>query len=244
MDDLIHAFPAAPGLSAGPRHPLEPLSAAELQAVMAVIHAAADFGPAFLFETIELKEPPRSALADHASGKSVPREARANVFLGDQPGVWRLTVSLSDGTITGKTHLPTMRPMIQLEQFMVIEDIVRAHPDFIAACGKRGITDMSKVCVDPWSAGNFGVPGEAEDGYLSHTFCWLRLRENENFYAHPIEGINAVVDIKAGAVIRVDDYGIKPIPMAEFNYEAQFRDEFRAPLKPLDVVQPEGASFT
>ena len=31
--------------------------------------------------------------------------------------------------------------------------------------------------------------------------------------------------------------------MAEVNYEAQFRSDFRAPLKPLDVVQPEGPSF-
>ena len=132
--------------------------------------------------------------------------------------------------------------MIQLEQFLAIEGIVRADPEFIAACARRGITDVSKVCVDPWSAGNFGVPGE-EGGHLAHTFCWLRLRENENFYAHPIEGLNAVVDIKKGKVLRVDDHGALPIPMAEYNYEAQFRESFRAPLKPLDVVQPEGPSF-
>jgi primary-amine oxidase len=241
MDDLIHASPAAAGMSSL-RHPLEPLSAAEIRQVMALIHASPDFGEKFLFETIELKEPGRGALDDYASGKSSPREARANVFLGDEPGVWRLTISLADGAITAKTFLPTKRPMIQLEQFLQIEGIVRAHPDFIAACAKRGITDMSQVCVDPWSAGNFDIPGE-ENGYLSHTFSWLRLRENENFYAHPIEGINAVVDIKAGKVIRVDDYGARPIPMGESNYEAQFFDKFRAPLKPLDIVQPEGASF-
>jgi primary-amine oxidase len=243
MDDLIHTLPGSAGVSGVLRHPLEPLSAAEIRMVMAVIHGAADFGPKFLFETIELKEPPRGAIADYEAGKASPREARANVFLDDAPGLWRLTVSLSDAAITAKAHFATKHPMIQLEQFMVIEDIVRAHPDFIAACARRGIPDMSMVCVDPWSAGNFGVAGEA-GGYLSHTFCWLRLREHENFYAHPIEGINAVVDIKAGKVIRVDDYGVLPIPMAEYNYEAQFRTEFRAPMKPLDIVQPEGASFT
>jgi primary-amine oxidase len=242
MDDLIHAAPAAVGMS-GLRHPLEPLSAAEIRQVMAAIHAAADFGPKFLFETIELKEPGRTALDDYAAGKFSPREARANVFLGDEPGVWKLAISLADATITAKEFFPTKRPMIQLEQFLQIEGIVRTHPDFIAACAKRGITDMSMVCVDPWSAGNFDIPGE-DNGFLSHTFSWLRLRENENFYAHPIEGINAVVDIKAGRVIRVDDYGTKPIPMLESNYEAQFFDKFRAPLKPLDIVQPEGASFT
>jgi primary-amine oxidase len=242
MDDLIHASPAAAGMSSL-RHPLEPLAAAEIRAVMALIHAAPDFGEKFLFETIELKEPPRAALDDFAAGKSSPREARANVFLGDTPGVWKLTVSLADGAITSKQFFATKRPMIQLEQFLQIEGIVRANPEFIAACAKRGITDMSMVCVDPWSAGNFDIPGE-ENGYLSHTFSWLRLRENENFYAHPIEGINAVLDIKAGKVIRVDDYGVTPIPMAEFNYEHQFFEKFQTPLKPLDIVQPEGPSFT
>ena len=160
----------------------------------------------------------------------------------NEPGVVRLVISIDEGAVIRFEHIPDARPMIQLEQFVAIEGVVRGHPDFIAACARRGITDMSQVCVDPWSAGNFGVAGE-EGGYLSHTFCWLRLRENENFYAHPIGGLNAVVDIKAGAVLRVDDYGVMPIPMAEANYEAQFRDSFRTPLKPLDVVQPEGASF-
>lgn len=244
MDDLIHATAAHTGMSAvtGMRHPLEPLSATEITSVMAIIRSAAEFGSEFLFETIELKEPSRSAIEAYATGRATPREARANIFLGDKPGVWRLTVSLADQAITAKSFHPTARPLIQLEQFLAIEDVVRAHPDFIAACAKRGITDISMVCVDPWSAGNFGIPGE-EGGYLSHTFCWLRTRENENFYAHPIEGLNAVVDIKAGKVLRIDDYGIIPIPMTEINYEAQFRDSFRAPLKPLDIIQPEGASF-
>jgi primary-amine oxidase len=242
MDDLVHAVPALPSMSGTLRHPLEPLEAAEIRAVMALIKGDADFGLDFLFETIELKEPPRAALDDFAAGRPTPREARANVFLGDAPGVWRLVISLADHAIISKNFLDSAKPMIQLEQFMVIEDIVRAHPDFIAACAKRGVTDMRMVCVDPWSAGNFGVAGE-EGGYLSHTFSWLRLRQDENFYAHPIEGINAVVDIKAAKVIRVDDYGVKPIPMTEINYEAQFRTQFRAPLKPLDIVQPEGPSF-
>ncbi|MDE2240856.1 MAG: tyramine oxidase, partial [Rhodospirillales bacterium] len=239
MDDLHLPASAGPGLASTPRHPMTPLDAGEIRQVVAIIRADAAFGADFLFEVIELKEPPAAC----EDGKAWPREARANVFLADKPGVWRLSISLADGVVTAKSFHPEARPMIQLEQFIQIEDIVRAHPDFIAACAKRGVTDMSKVCVDPWSAGNFGVPGE-EGGYLSHTFCWLRLYENENFYAHPIEGINAVVDIKAGKVIRVDDYGASvPVPMGEFNYEAQFRTEFRKALKPLDIIQPEGASF-
>lgn len=132
--------------------------------------------------------------------------------------------------------------MIQLEQFTAIEDAVRAAPEFIAACRRRGIEDMSLVCIDPWSAGNFDIPGE--DGrYLAHVFAWLRLRENDNLYAHPIGGLNAVVDIKTYEIIRVDDHEIIPIPRAEVNYEAEFIKDPRVPYKPLDIVQPEGVSF-
>jgi len=220
-------------------HPLAPLTPEEIAAVVAIVRADARFGAAAMFETIELKEPEKVALR---GASPVPREARANLFRADAPGVTRLTVSLEAGAVTSAAHVAGARPMIQLEEFLAIEAVVRAHPDFIAACALRGITDMSQVCVDPWSAGNFGVPGE-EGRHLSHTFCWLRLRENENFYAHPIGGLNAVVDIKALEVLRVDDHGVMPIPMGEYNYEARFRDSFRAPLKPLDVVQPDGASF-
>jgi primary-amine oxidase len=223
-------------------HPLAPLTPEEIRATVAAVRAAPEFGPAILFETIELLEPPKAALARWRNGEKPPRAARANVFRADEAGVWRLTVAIETGTVLTRRFVAGARPMIQLEQFLAIEDIVRSHPDFIAACAKRGLTDMSLVCVDPWSAGNFDILGE-EGLHLSHTFCWIRTRENDNLYAHPVAGLNAVVDIKAGKVLRIDDHGALPIPMTEINYEAQFRDSFRAPLKPLDVVQPEGASF-
>ncbi len=240
MDEPVHWANANTGPRSTPTpNPLAPLAPEEILAAVAIVRASPDFAGGVLFETIELKEPDKALLF---AGTPVPREARVNVFRSEMPGVWRLSVSLDDSKVTSARHLPDARPMIQLEQFVAIEDIVRGHPDFIAACKRRGITDMSLVCVDPWSAGSFGVPGE-EGLHLAHTFCWLRTRENDNLYAHPIAGLNAVVDIKAARVHRIDDYGPQPIPMAEVNYEAQFRTDFRTPLKPLDVVQSEGASF-
>ena len=41
MDDLIHTVPGSAGVSGEVRHPLEPLSAAEIRMVMAVIRGAA-----------------------------------------------------------------------------------------------------------------------------------------------------------------------------------------------------------
>jgi primary-amine oxidase len=192
---------------------------------------------------IELLEPPKSVVRAFASGDAMTRKARVNVFKTGSIGVWRLTVSIDDGKVLSKDHLAEARPMIQLEEFMEIEDAVKKDPRFIEACKKRGLTDMSLICVDPWSAGNFGVDGE-EGRHLSHAFCWVKSSENDNLYAHPIDGLNPVVDIKTMEVIRVDDHGITPVPKKDVNYDREFVTEPpRSDLKPIDVVQPEGVSF-
>jgi len=224
------------------KHPLDPLTAAEIGAVIRIVRDDLQYGADFLFETIELLEPEKSLVRQHKRGDPIKRAARVNLFKVREDGIWRLTVSLTEGRVLTSKYLRTAKPMIQLEQFTAIEDAVRAAPEFIAACQKRGIEDMSLVCIDPWSAGNFDIPGE--DGrYLAHVFAWLRLRENDNLYAHPIGGLNAVVDIKTYEIIRVDDHEIIPIAKAEVNYEAEFIKNPRTPYKPLNIVQPEGVSF-
>ncbi len=128
---------------------------------------------------------------------------------------------------------------------MAIEQAVVNHPDFY-----RGLPQSVASPICRWFA---SIPGPAAPGgfpdeegrHVAHTFCWLRTRPFDNLYAHPIEGLNAVVDVKTCMLIRIDDHGNDiPIPAAEVNYEARFRDSFRAPMKPLDVVQPQGPSFT
>lgn len=246
MDDIAALASRLPPTAPAYRPLLEPLSPQEIRQVAAIVRADPDFGPEVLFETIEVMDPPKAAVVaardTDADGTPLRRRARANVFHADRPGVWKLTLALDSAEILTRELFATARPMIQLEQFLAVEDWVKADPRFIAACARRGITDMEKVCVDPWSAGNFGH-AEEEGRLLCHTFAWLRLYQDEAFYAHPIEGLNAVVDVKTGEVIRVDDRPGPAVPMAEVNYDSRFITETLPPLKPLSVVQPEGVSF-
>jgi len=248
MNDIDQtAYPEA-GVAAPPPpaylQALAPLTTAEILAVVAVVKADAELGEGALFETIELREPTPEIFRDHIAGKTMERVARVGVSHRDRPGVWKLTVSVAEKRILTKQNFPNARPMVQVEQLMSVERVVKADARFIEACRKRGITDMTGVCVDAWTGGNFGYK-EEEGRLISHTFSWLRLRAFENFYAHPIEGLNAVVDIKTGEVLRVDDHpGAPPIPMQELNYDPEFLPAPRPPLKPLNVVQPEGVSFT
>ena len=179
-----------------PTHPLQPLTPAEIEQAAAIVKASSELPDGLYFEMIELKEPVKSVVRGFSRGDAIERQARVNIFPKDEIGVYRAVVSLDENKVLSVEHLPTARPMIQLEQFMEIEGAIKAAPAFIEACRKRGITDMDTVCVDPWSAGVFGIEGE--DGrHLCHTFAWQKVGGAANYYAHPIEGLNAVVDIKS-----------------------------------------------
>ena len=225
-------------------HPLEPLTSSEISKVSAIVREEmAELGERLRFEMIELLEPAKADVRAFKPGNAITRRARVNIFGTGGIGVWRMTVSIDEEKVLSKKHLPDARPMIQLEEFMEIEDAVKRDPRFIEACAKRGLTDMSLICVDPWSAGNFGVDGE-EGRHLSHAFCWVKSSANDNLYAHPIDGINPVIDIKTMEVIRVDDHGVTPVPKQDVNFDREFLTEPpRSDLKPIDVKQPEGVSF-
>lgn len=228
-------------------HPLEPLTKAEIGVASKVVKnaAAQDTKGAvgLRFEMIELKEPSKESVRTFEPGAAVDRAAHCSVYRMGSIGVWTYVVSITTEKVLSVEHAPQARPMIQLEEFEEVEAAVKNDPGFIAACKRRGIEDMDMVCVDPWSAGSFDVPGE-EGKHLCHGFCWLKTSMNDNLYAHPIEGLHPVVDIKNKTVIRTDDKGDIPIPMVNINYDSEFQTEIRKDLKPIDIVQPEGVSFS
>ena len=139
-------------------------------------------------------------------------------------------------------QIPGVQPRVMFDEFAECEAAVQAHPEFQAALRKRGIADPSLVMVDPWSAGDYGF--EEEKGrrlVLARSF--VRSSPTDNGYARPLEGVTAVVDLNTMEVVRIDDYGVVPLPPESGNYAAEFTGQFRQDLKPLEIVQPEGPSF-
>lgn len=223
-------------------HPLDGLLSREILEAATLVKKEAQ--EPLRFESIELKEPPKAVVRAFQPGDAIPREATVSVYKLNQIGVSIYTVSLTEQKVLDVQHHEGACPMIQLEEFMEIEEACQKDARFVAACKGRGIQDMSLVCVDPWSAGAYQSADEVGK-HICHAFCWLKTSPYDNLYAHPIEGLHPVIDIKACTVIRVDDHGSGvPIPMTNCNYESQFLNNFRHDLKPIDVVQPEGVSFS
>ena len=87
-------------------------------------------------------------------------------------------------------------------------------------CEARGITDFDLVTVEAWGLGGFGDPSE-DDRRLVWTPTWLRHHPEDNPYAHPIEGLYAIVDLNTMQVVRIEDHGATTMPEASGDYRPE-----------------------
>ena len=96
--------------------------------------------------------------------------------------------------------------------------------------------------IDPWPAGSFGVAHE-EGRRICRCLFYVRHTPDDNGYAHPVEGVVVFVDMARGEVLEVVDTGVVPIPPECGNYFPE-STALRGDLKPLEITQPEGPSFS
>jgi primary-amine oxidase len=223
-------------------HPLEPLSAAELRQSVAILREAGKVTPTTRFVSITLREPPKALLRDSKSAP--PRITFAALFDNAANACYEATLALADNRLTEWKHIPGVQPTMTADEQAECEQAVLRSDEFAAALRRQyGVTDASLVMVDIWSAGYYDSAEEA-GMRLARPLCFLRTDPTDNGYARPIEGIRPVVDLNTMTVLRVEEYGHWPLPPEAGNYAADRVPNKRTDIKPLEIAQPEGPSFT
>jgi primary-amine oxidase len=225
------------------QHPLEPLTAGEVAAAVALVRACQNLGNSFRFPCVTLHEPPKAEVLAFQKGNPVQRQAFLILLDNATGSTYEAIVSLTEEKMVSWTHIPNVQPNIMADELSECEAAVKAHPDFVAALAKRGITDLDLVVVDPWAIGNFGFADEV-GVRLSRAICYLRSVPDGNFYSRPIDGLIPVVDLNQMQVIRIEDLGVVPVPPEAGEYASRFTPHQRTDIKPLTIAQPEGTSFT
>ena len=231
-------------------HPLEPLSAEEVSAASAILKAEKGLGATARFVFISLHEPPKAAVQ---AGEAVPREAFVVLYEKAERKTYEAIVSLTDEAVVAFTHIEGVQPPVTFEEFMACEAVVQADPDWQAAMRLRGVEDFSLAMVDPWAAGYMGPEDDPGARRIVRPLTWLRAAPGEHGYARPIEGLVVIVDLDAMEVVEVADHGVVALPPKAGNYDPEgmaavdnvpYFEAPRADLKPIEITQPEGASFT
>ena len=225
-------------------HPLEPLTAAEVQLAVTILKDAGKVTSTTRFVSVSLREPKKDLVHAFNGTQTIAREAFAVLFDNATNSCFEATVSLAKNELVAWKHVPGVQPTMTVDEQVECEQAVLESPEFKAALKKQyGIDDTSLVMVDIWSAGNYGQPEES-NRRLARPLCFLRTDPNDNGYVRPIEGIRPVVDLNEMKVIRVEEYGHWPLPPVTANYSADRVPNQRKDIKPLEITQSEGPSFT
>lgn len=244
------------------QHPCSPLTTAEIDRAATVVRAstAGGFGARTRFVLMELSEPDKAALEDWDAGRRTPdREVRVMLLDRDARAgdgtTYEVVVRLAgadgdpDGDVDAVVDVRErvgVQPLSDVRELSEAEELLRDDPDFQEALRKRGVTDFDTVQVDAWPGGNFGRP-EEQTTRLARCVAFVRPPGEDNEWAHPVDGVVALVDLNRQKVLRVDDYGVVPIPgesgdFGDFGDAAQIPP--RTDLRPFEITQPDGPSFT
>lgn len=226
-------------------HPLAPLSAEEQDRVVRLARSVDGLGQRLRFTSIEAREPEKSEYLRwrDAAGPRPARQAIVVLVDSDAGRGVEVVVDLDRETVLEQRLLPDgVQPGIHIEEFHLAGSIVRADPRYRAALAARGIEDPDLVHIEAWTAGSFEDRGRR----LVRALSWLGSGEEvDNQYARPLAGLVAVVDLNALEVVRLDDHspGTAP-PTIAYPYHQGHDGQWRDDLRSLEIIQPDGPSFS
>ncbi|MGA2520925.1 MAG: primary-amine oxidase [Acidimicrobiales bacterium] len=226
----------------GETHPLAPLTAGEIEAAVAMARAHPRFTDAARFAYIGLAWPTKDDVRAWVPGTPDTRTVRMMVVTGPDAHVLEMLATPATGALS-VADAPGMRPGLLFEESITAILALQEDEAWQQAMRRRGIEDLNTVQIDPWPAGSFGVSHE-EGRRICRCLCYVRERPDDNGYARPVEGVVAFVDMARGEVLEVVDTGVVPLPRQGGSYYPEDAGPLRQDLKPLEITQPEGPSFT
>ncbi len=234
---------AHPASSNGP-HPLDPATAAEYLAGRDIMAAAGLLAEPVRFAYYGLEEPPKGEVLARAATDRQLRAFLVNTDTGESTDV---VVSLTHAEVVSARRLDPGKdgqmPILDGD-YAAVDEITKADPQWRAAMARRGYHDLSQIRTCPITAGVFGVADD-DRRRMVRVLAFVQAREHDLAWAHPVDGVAAYVDLVERKVFKVTDEFELPVPTESGDYDDEaVRGPHRTTLKPIEITQPEGPSFT
>ncbi len=227
-------------------HPLDPATADEYLAGREIIAAAGLLVGPTRFAYYGLAEPPKDEVLAPDSPQTADRRLRAFLIDTDTGESTDVVVSLPGRRVVSARRLDPRTdgqlPIIESD-FAAVDEIVKADPGWRAAMARRGLHDMSKLKTAPITAGVFGVADD-DRRRMVRVLAFVQADEQDLAWAHPVDGVAAYVDLIEKKVFKITDEFELPVPAESGLYDEAIRGPYRTTLKPVEITQPDGPSFT
>ena len=249
LPDITHMHGARVTAPASAVHPLDPLTSDEIAAARGVLVAEGLLGGDVRVPQLLPVEPTKEEVAAWRPG--APLDRRVAVTLLDR-GTGRASeavVSVTHRRVEEHTALendraPYGQPQYLFEEYDAAAEITKATPGWQEALRRRGLEEyVEDAFCAPLAPGFFGREDEAGRRVI-RSLTFLRTHPDDSPWAHPVEGLIVHIDLTKGRAIRVEDDGDTPVPMASGDYSLAAHGPPRETLKPIEITQPEGPSFS
>jgi primary-amine oxidase len=221
------------------RHPLDPLTSAEILQTAEVLRASGKVNENSRFSLIALHEPPKEEVLAFRPGAPFRRESFAIVYEREPNRTYEAVVDLHASTVVSWKHIPGVQPSFLEEDYEIMDRAIRADPRFAAAMRRRGINDLTRVSIDDWAGGYFGDQNETYRFRRANFFY----KDSSHAADRIIENVTAEVNLNTGKVIGFTDGDVIPIPATGSGSDAIPPMKPREGLKPFVITQPLGPSF-
>ena len=225
-------------------HPLDPLSAEEIDLAREIVKSHFEKDSAIRFPSLVLAEPTKTEVENFSDTNFLNREVLAVIILTEKRTSHELRISLSKGEVIKSRDLKNEQPPIYLQEFLSAQEAVKNSKEWQEAVERRGVSDFNLVQVDIWSTGDYPIDGIESSRRLARGTSYLREDETDNGYSRPLENLIAVIDLDYLEVVKVIDGPAISVPELSSRYDAKSIESHRPELRPLDIIQPEGPSFT
>src|SRR5215831_16046367 len=236
------------------RHPLDPLTAEEVEAAADILRAQRHLADTARFVFVTLNEPDKATVLGFQPEQPIDRQAFVILRERAEHKTFEAVVSITAGEVRSWRERSGVQPPIMFEEFIAAEEAVRNDAGWQEAMRKRGVTDFQNVMIDPWSLGYNGPEDDAGKSRLIRPLTFVRQGDpDDNGYARPVEGLVLRFDLDRMEVTDIEDHGVVPLPPRSGNYTSEgITDPNNTPYFPagprtdqklIEILQPQGTSF-
>lgn len=250
MPDSTHTHGKRVSRITEAKHPLDMLTADEINRGREILVDAGLLTDEHLVPTMLPVEPPKDEVREFSGGEFDRRIMY--VVLDQSTGIsTEYTVSLQQGKVVHERRVqsdahPYGQPPYTWTEFEKAEQLVKQSEEWQAAMRGRGFTQeqIDLAYIGPLAPGYFNVENEVGQRMI-RSVTFLRDHANDSHWAHPVEGLLTTLNLTTGEVVSiVDDAGHIETAASSGSYHRETIGEPRSDLKPLEITQPEGPSFT
>ncbi|KAF4871783.1 Copper amine oxidase 1 [Colletotrichum siamense] len=247
-------------------HPLDPATAEEIQVATDLVKNLF-YGIPLHFKAAGLDEPPKQEMiaylkAEHAGEPlpEIPRRIFAIWYIKRSPRLFEGVIDVTNKRVIQHEELSRdFHGPVDRVELNEAAQVVMANADVHKELARLKI-DKANVVLDPW---DYGVDGIDTQERMTQVFMYMKNPKNNDVdsshYSFPLDFM-VIVDLctmKVKKIIRLplgsdesttegmDDIAHRETDPAEPEYDHRLqKNPPRTSMKPYNVVQPEGASFT